>query len=90
MMPNSILPSGYIYQYEEPSDKPVKSEYVYEDPVPVNKMVKEILDSDGNVLKDVSYSPLKNDPEDKRRIVRHTRAYYKKLASAQKQQEASN
>lgn len=90
MMPNAILPSGYIYQYEDLSSPSVKTEHVYEDPVPVNKMVKEILDSDGNALKDISYSPLKNDPEDNRRIVRHTRAYYKRLASAQKQQEASN
>lgn len=58
--------------------------YVYEyqqEAVPVNKMVKDIIGTN-----EVSSSPLKKDPEDERKIMRHTRSYYKKMASAQKQQ----
>lgn len=71
MMPNAILPANYVYEYQQP------------EPAPLNKMVKDII---GSSTAEVSSSPLKKDPEDERKIMRHTRSYYKKMASAQKQQ----
>lgn len=74
MMPNAILPSNYVYQYQEEELK-----------APVNKMVKELIAHNVN-LGEISNSPLKKDPEDERKVMRHTRSYYKKMANAQKQQ----
>ncbi|EGW35402.1 uncharacterized protein SPAPADRAFT_53668 [Spathaspora passalidarum NRRL Y-27907] len=67
MMPNAVLPSNFVYSYQ-PEAKDI----------PVNKMVKELLDSNG---KDsvISTSPLKVDPVDDRKVMRHTRSYYKKI-----------
>ncbi|KAG7193259.1 uncharacterized protein KQ657_001022 [Scheffersomyces spartinae] len=45
-------------------------------PPPIHKMVKEIL-ADGSEA--IESSPIKADPEDSRRIIRHTRSYFKKV-----------
>ncbi|KAK6454913.1 histone deacetylase [Scheffersomyces xylosifermentans] len=74
MMPNAILPANFIYQYQE-------MEYSQ----PLNKMVKDIIDPTKG--RDITNSPLKTDPEDERKLMRHTRSYYKKMATAQKQQQ---
>ncbi|KAK6464195.1 histone deacetylase [Scheffersomyces coipomensis] len=85
MMPNAILPTNYIYQYQE--DLKQQQQFA-ELQKPVNKMVKEIMDyHHPNRVSEVSQSPLKTDPQDDRKIMRHTRSYYKKLATAQKQQQ---
>ncbi|CUM63015.1 uncharacterized protein PRCAT00000577001 [Priceomyces carsonii] len=63
MMPNAILPQNYIYQYKDPSEQR-----------PVSKMVQAIIDDNADVPK----SPIKQDPEDLRRILRHTRSYHNK------------
>ncbi|KAK6200118.1 histone deacetylase domain-containing protein [Scheffersomyces amazonensis] len=88
MMPNAILPANYIYQYQSESEIIDNGEGQHE---PVNKMVKEIMDyhHPTRVL-EVSKSPIKVDPEDERKLMRHTRSYYKKLATAQKQQQVQD
>lgn len=74
MMPNSILPTNYIYQ---DSKKMPFGRSVSPDEVAKNKMLKEILDEEGLPDK-FSNSPIRQDPVDHRRIMRHTRSYYKK------------
>lgn len=74
MMPNSILPSNYVYHYQENTG--IK---------PVNKMMKEIA----GVQSSIGKSPIKADPEDDRRILRHTRGYYRRISS-QKSQDHDN
>lgn len=77
MMPNSILPTNYIYQYNDLGNKVAFERSVSPDAVAGNKMLREILDEEGNPH-EFSKSPVRNDPEDNRRIIRHTRSYYKK------------
>ncbi|KAG7662756.1 HOS3 [[Candida] subhashii] len=69
MMPNAILPANYIYSYSYPESSEPKGA--------VNKMVKELMDSNGKLLV-VPESPVKVDPEDGRKVVRHTRSYYRR------------
>ena len=42
-------------------------------------MVKELMDSRGEAV-EVS-SPIRKDPEDDRKVMRHTRSYYKKVSN---------
>lgn len=74
MMPNSILPTNYIYQ---DSKKLPFGRSVSPDAVANNKMLREILDEEGLPHK-YSNSPIRQDPVDHRRLMRHTRSYYKK------------
>lgn len=84
MMPNAILPANYIYHYQEPEPTTLlkKTRSVSPELIDGNivshKIIKEIMDSEGNIV-EYSHSPLKKDPDDNRRIMRHTRSYYKKL-----------
>lgn len=74
MMPNSILPSNYVYADTSSSmaalEGPIASDKG-------TKMLREILDENDNP-RALFESPIKADPEDNRRILRHTRSYYKK------------
>ncbi|RLV96359.1 Histone deacetylase HOS3 [Spathaspora sp. JA1] len=72
MMPNAILPNNYVYQ-ENSTDVDR-----------VNKMVKEILTTNDQVI---SNSPLKVDPIDERKVMRHTRSYYKKTRQEEEEEE---
>ncbi|CAI5759565.1 unnamed protein product [Candida verbasci] len=71
MMPNAILPINYIYQ-DQTKHQQIK---------PVNKMVKDLIDANMNVTiknnRKIIDSPIRNDPNDDRKIMRHTRSYYK-------------
>lgn len=69
MLPNSILPLNYVYSFQS-------QDAVLEPPERQggNKMLREILDT-GSVNQ--IPSPVK-DPEDVRRVMRHTRSYFKK------------
>lgn len=77
MMPNAILPTNYIYQYVDPSRKLASEDRVPPDAVYNNKMLREILDEEGHP-NELSNSPIRQDPEDHRRLMRHTRSYFKK------------
>lgn len=77
MMPNSILPSNYIYHYVELLSLRAFERSVSPETIAGNKMLREILDEKGNP-REYSSSPLRKDPEDNRRLMRHTRSYYKK------------
>lgn len=87
MMPNAILPANHIYTYQESSvsnnselrKKKSLSPELLDHSIATHKLVKELMDSEGNV-DEYSNSPLKNDPEDDRKLMRHTRSYYKKLS----------
>ena len=68
MMPNAILPTNYVY---DDQTKQLNR--------PINKMVKELMDSRGEAV-EVS-SPIRKDPEDDRKVMRHTRSYYKKVSN---------
>lgn len=59
IMPNAILPTNYVYLYEEEKS--------------VSKMVKEL-----QLNVPMTHSPLKNDPDDDRKVLRNTRALKKK------------
>lgn len=67
-MPNAILPTNYVY---DDQTKQLNR--------PINKMVKELMDSRGEAV-EVS-SPIRKDPEDDRKVMRHTRSYYKKVSN---------
>lgn len=67
MMPNAILPQNYVYDYQKESE-PVKTERTER-----NRMVKDLIDHRTNLA-----SPIKADPEDDRKMMRHTRLYHKK------------
>lgn len=79
MMPNAILPANYIYSYQETAANEVRKKKSlspdFDTKISTNKLVKELMDSDGNLL-DLSNSP-KSDPSDDRKLMRHTRSYYK-------------
>lgn len=77
MMPNSILPTNYVYEYVDPKSRVGYERSVSPDVVAGNKMLREILDEERNP-NGFSNSPIKVDPEDNRRLMRHTRSYYKK------------
>lgn len=70
MMPNAILPANHIYSYQE---KKAASPEI-DTKIATSKMVKELMDSEGNV----EYIPSPKKEEDDRRLGRHTRSYYKR------------
>lgn len=76
MMPNSILPANYIYKFMENGNGAYEKS-VSPERYAGNRMLREILDSEAQA-KEFSNSPIKKDPDDDRRIMRHTRSYYKK------------
>lgn len=82
MMPNAILPANYIYSYQEPAANELRKKKSlspeFDTNISTNKLIKELMDSDGNLI-DISKSPLRTDPGDDRKLMRHTRSYYKKL-----------
>lgn len=79
MMPNSILPSHYVYSGSSPLDEQT-GESSSSDAVRGAKMLREILDQSKASL-GIYQSPVRYDPEDNRRILRHTRSYYKKTSN---------
>lgn len=79
MMPNAILPTNYVYQYIDPAKEAKKAfeRSIATEALAGNKMLQEILDVEAQG-QGFSTSPIKKDPEDDRRIMRHTRSYYRK------------
>lgn len=79
MMPNAILPANYIYTHQEDPKRSATASpaALSDDNVATHKMVKELLDSEGNPT-GYAGSPVKMDPDDERRLMRHTRSYYRK------------
>lgn len=75
MMPNAILPSNYVYQYAPNESHAKAEEELSHNVIAANKMLRDILIDAGP--QNLSGSPVK-DPEDARRLIRHTRSYYKK------------
>lgn len=69
MMPNAILPSNYVYSFSEDQNGMKDA--------PGKKMLRDILQTNEIKHKDAGKSPIK-DPEDGRRVMRHTRSYFKK------------
>ncbi|KAI5955196.1 HOS3 [Candida jiufengensis] len=95
MMPNAILPKNYIYR-DQTKDKLNLNKVLNNDNnnnskenltkqdsnKPINKMVKEIMDSVGGI--GIIESPIKKENENinnnsNDKITRHTRSYYKKV-----------
>lgn len=77
----SIPSAGEKVNSGSTGQHPVLSAKDLVNPPPVHKMVKEILlEGSGGV----DASPIKADPEDARRIMRHTRSYYKKVNGKEK------
>lgn len=75
MMPNAILPSNYLYQYPT-SETPKKTErHTSPELASGNRMLRDLLGEDGNPQ--LTKSPM-HDPDDARRLIRHTRSYHKK------------
>ena len=72
MMPNAIIPSNMMY-----FDKKVSSAEL-SDTVAASKMLRGIVDPD--LLVRVPATPSK-DPDDNRRVMRHTRSYFKRNTS---------
>ncbi|RKP29274.1 hypothetical protein METBISCDRAFT_28384 [Metschnikowia bicuspidata] len=72
MMPNAIIPSNMVY-----FDKKVSSAKL-SDTVAASKMLRGIVDPD--LLVRVPATPSK-DPDDNRRVMRHTRSYFKRNTS---------
>lgn len=76
LMPNAILPTNYVYKHDslevdrtpEPPEK-----------LATNRMLREILDENRGST-EFPNSPVGKDPEDERRLMRHTRSYYRKNA----------
>lgn len=69
MMPNAILPSNMVYYDNKTHTTEIP------DALANNKMLKGIMDPD--LLMRVAQTPSK-DPEDERRVMRHTRSYFKR------------
>lgn len=69
LMPNAILPSNMVYY-----DRSAGSEVLIE-ALAKSKMLRGIMDPD--LLVHVAQTPVK-DPEDDRRVMRHTRSYFKR------------
>lgn len=77
MMPNSILPTNYLYQgIDLTSSRVAFEKSVSPDAIVGKKMLREILDEESPL--EFANSPIRTDPDDKRRLMRHTRSYYKK------------
>lgn len=72
LMPNAILPTNYVYQYV-----PEKLNIYAQPPEATNRMLRNLLDDNGS-SKEFPNSPISKDPEDDRRLLRHTRSYYRK------------
>lgn len=70
MMPNAILPSNMVYY-----DNKAKRAEALAETLAGNKMLRNIIDP--NLLVRVAQTPVK-DPEDDRRVMRHTRSYFKR------------
>lgn len=71
MMPNAILPSNMVY-YDKKTNN---SQAAFAGTIAGNKMLRGIIDPD--LLVRVEQTPAK-DPTDDRRVMRHTRSYFKK------------
>ena len=85
MMPNAILPASYIYLFNDKSSA-LKSQPSKENYRPTNRMLREVLS--GTNLPQMPR--LVSDDDTNQRDTRHTRSYYKKLASAQKLHKVLN
>ena len=72
LMPNAILPTNYVYHYV-----PEKLNIYAQPPEATNRMLRNLLDDNGS-SKEFPNSPISKDPEDDRRLLRHTRSYYRK------------
>lgn len=87
MIPNAILPSNYVFDFNDSTVErkatPKGTKFEPHTAHTVNKMVRDLMDTSTFEL---PLRPVKQDPDDSRRILRHTRAYYKKLADAQREQ----
>ncbi|CCE81869.1 Piso0_002547 [Millerozyma farinosa CBS 7064] len=84
MIPNAILSSNYMHNFEENVPKHPSPENKA-----LSKMEKELIDTKEQDIPVSAPSPLKKDPNDSRKVLRHTRAYYKKLALAQKEKDSN-
>lgn len=78
MMPNAVLPANYIY---DDQTKSANNKHM-------NKMVKEILDRGNSSIR--LDSPIRRDPDDERKVMRHTRSYHKKVTNSNNNHGSGN